>query len=79
MTPLITVRSPAAGGRFTKGQVVKASYSCLDTCTGTVPTGSAINTSSVGVHKFEVTERYESHNAAVSTFSYTVVAAEHKR
>ena len=29
---------------------MKASYSCLDTCTGTVPNGSAIDTSKVGAH-----------------------------
>jgi hypothetical protein len=58
---------------------VRASYSCLDTCTGTVPSGTAINTRTVGVHKFEVTDRYESHNPAVFMFRYTVVASRHKR
>ena len=79
MTPLIEVQSPASGARFRNGQVVKASYSCLDTCTGTVASGSPINTRSVGLHTFEVTEQYESHDPAVSRFSYTVVAAKGKQ
>lgn len=78
LTPLIKVHSPVAGARFTKGQVVKASYSCLDTCTGTVPSGKKINTRRVGVHTFKVMDQYESHNPAVYTFRYTVVAARHK-
>jgi hypothetical protein len=79
MTPLVRVHAPAAGARFAKGQVVRASYSCLDTCTGTVPSGSKINTRSIGVHTFEVTDRYESHNPAVYKLRYTVVAKRDKR
>jgi hypothetical protein len=75
LTPLIEIGSPAGGAAFRQGQSVEASYSCLDTCSGTVPSGSPIDTTTAGTHSFEVTDRYESHGPAVSTVTYTVVAA----
>jgi hypothetical protein len=72
ITPLIEINTPSPNANFSPGQVVDASYSCLDSCSGTVPSGSPIDTSTVGVHSFQVTDRYLSHPVAVSTVHYTV-------
>ena len=76
LTPLIEVNEPAPGAVFKRGQVVKAAYSCRDACTGTVPSGGAIDTRRTGVHRFRITDRNLSHNPAVSTVRYTVVASK---
>ena len=58
--PEILIESPASGGTYALGQVVRASYACSDdagvaSCTGTVPNGAAIDTSSLGEKVFVVT------------------------
>jgi CSLREA domain-containing protein len=61
-TPAITITTPANGATYTHGQLVKASYKCteggsvnpISSCSGTVPSGSAINTSTLGSHSFTV-------------------------
>ena len=74
-TPLIEIDNPTDGAQYTQGQVVNASYSCLNDCAGTVASGSPIDTTTVGDHTFEVTNRAQSHPFAVSTLHYTVLAA----
>lgn len=71
-TPLIGFASPTDGATYALGQVVDASYTCQPIyggCSGaTVPNGQPIDTSTVGVHSFEV-----SAFNATSTVHYTVV------
>jgi len=59
--PTITIKTPKAGGEYTRGQVVHASYSCvaapgfkLVSCKGTVAGGKSINTKAYGKHTFTV-------------------------
>jgi hypothetical protein len=74
--PLIEINSPTGGASYTRGQTVNASYACLDACVNaTVASGSPIDTSTVGAHSFQVSDRYASHAPAVSTVHYTVVPA----
>ncbi len=58
--PEILIESPASGGTYALGQVVLARYACSDdagvaSCTGTVPNGAPIDTSSLGEKVFVVT------------------------
>jgi len=55
--PSIVIAAPS--GSYTIGQSVNADYSCTDligvtSCTGDVPSGSAVDTASVGTHTFTV-------------------------
>ena len=76
--PTVAVTAPAAGSTFTLGQQVNADYACHDagsgmqSCRGTVPSGTPANTSSVGRHTFEVTGLDAVGNSAQATSSYTV-------
>ena len=78
--PSAQVSSPTNGARYGRGQVVHASYNCLEgtggpgisSCVGTVPNGQAINTSRVGKHSFAVTASSKDGQTATSTLSYTV-------
>ncbi len=57
--PVITISAPN-GGTYTLNAVVPSSYACSDggsgvsTCTGTVPSGSSLPTSSVGLESLSV-------------------------
>ncbi len=59
--PTVTVTTPAPGTRaYIINQVVNANYGCadggsgVDDCIGTVPSGAAVNTATVGTHAFDV-------------------------
>src|SRR5262249_39730505 len=60
--PVITINTPAASGQYPLGATVNANYTCNDgqfgsgvaSCTGDVPNGTAIDTSSLGSHTFTV-------------------------
>jgi hypothetical protein len=58
---------------------VTASYECADatsglaSCTGTVPTGGTIDTTTVGTHTFTVQAADNADNTASKTVSYDVV------
>ncbi len=58
--PTIDLTTPADGAVYQQNAVVDAAYSCADTessvstCAGTVASGSAIDTSTVGPHTFVV-------------------------
>jgi hypothetical protein len=79
--PAISVTTPAAGGVYSVGQSVAAAYSCADepggsgvaTCTGTVPVGAAIDTSSVGEKTFTVNATDQAGNPASTSVTYRVV------
>jgi Invasin, domain 3 len=78
VTPLIEIDSPTGGAQYNQGQVVEASYSCLECAVGpgqggTVPSGSPIDTSTLGTHSFQVTDISQSGaTPAVSTVHYSV-------
>ena len=80
--PRAALGSPFDGAQYTQGQIVTASYLCAEgvdgpgiaSCTGTLPNGSQIDTSTVGEHKFTVTATSTDGLDSTSTVTYTVVA-----
>ena len=82
-TPAVTIAAPLEGARYRLGQVVNADYSCSGTpgdpepvtCSGTVPAGSPIDTSTAGVKSFTATATANLGNAASKTVSYVVDAS----
>jgi hypothetical protein len=76
--PVATISSPADGALFLKGQPVAAQYLCLDagsgvaSCTGPVTNGTNIDTSSAGVHVFQVASTDIAGNSGGGSVSYTV-------
>jgi hypothetical protein len=80
--PAITLNTPADGAQYPLGSTVAATYQCNDgqfgsgvaTCQGDVPSGSPIDTSTLGPHTFTVTASDENGNvAAPVTHTYDVV------
>jgi hypothetical protein len=77
----ITLAAPTQGAVYDLGQEVAASYSCADedggsgvaSCTGTVPNGAGVDTSSVGEKSFTVNATDNAGNPASTTVTYTVV------
>jgi hypothetical protein len=55
-TPEIEISTPTNGATYNQGQVIDASFACgsllTSPCTGTVPSGQPIDTSTVGTHTF---------------------------
>jgi hypothetical protein len=76
--PVATISSPADGALFLKGQPVAAQYVCLDagsgvaSCTGPVTNGTNIDTSTPGVHVFQVASTDIAGNNGGGSVSYTV-------
>jgi beta propeller repeat protein len=78
--PTISLTTPAEGAAYTLNQRVNASYSCQDdsggsglaSCSGTVPNGSALDTSSVGTKAFTVNAADNAGNTNSVTHHYTV-------
>jgi hypothetical protein len=83
LPPTVSLTTPPSGTpTYTYGQVVDASYSCaggagstLSTCVGNVPSGSAINTTSLGSNSFTVTATDTDHQTTTVTHTYKVQAA----
>lgn len=77
--PTLTISTPLDADSFVIGQVVAAAYSCsdslsgLETCVGPVPSGSNIDTASLGVKTFTVRATDRAGNAASQTVNYSVV------
>ena len=79
--PQITLAAPTQGAVYDLGQEVAAGYSCADedggsglaSCTGTVPNGAGVDTSSVGDKSFTVNATDKAGNPASTTVTYTVV------
>ncbi|HZS24217.1 MAG TPA: PxKF domain-containing protein [Gaiellaceae bacterium] len=77
--PTVNVTRPTDGDSFPLGKVVTAAYKCsdkdsgIDTCTGTVPDGSDLDTSTVGDHTFTVTGTDKAGNVTTVTHHYEVV------
>ncbi|WP_066947076.1 PxKF domain-containing protein [Microtetraspora fusca] len=81
--PTISLTTPADGAVFTLGTAATASYRCDDnlsgvaTCTGTVPDGSPLDTSTVGFHAFTVKAADNAGNVADQKATYQVVYPWH--
>ena len=78
----VQITSPADRAYYTAGQNVTAAYSCegggvatIVSCTGDVPLGASVDTSTVGVHSFSVTALDSAGHSSSKTVSYTVVAS----
>jgi hypothetical protein len=79
--PTINIATPADGATYTLGQTANASYSCADeaggsglaSCAGTVPSGSPLDTSSVGAKSFTVHAADNAGNTSTLTHNYSVV------
>jgi hypothetical protein len=80
-TPTITITTPTEGARYRQGTKVLADYRCDDafgqlaSCTGTVPSGSPLDTATIGSRSFVVTARDQAANKVSRTMNYTVAAA----
>jgi hypothetical protein len=78
--PVISIATPPEGARYARGQVVNASYSCIDSdgpsdvasCSGPVSSGSPIDTLSTGSHSFTVNASDQAGNTSSRSASYTV-------
>ncbi|MFD7258893.1 OmpL47-type beta-barrel domain-containing protein [Streptomyces sp. NPDC059874] len=77
VAPSIGITSPTAGP-YLLDQPVNALYSCSDatsgvaTCAGPVPSGSPVDTSTVGPHTFTVNATDRATNPASKSVTYTV-------
>jgi CSLREA domain-containing protein len=83
--PMIRIVTPRNNARYKKGSRVLAEYHCneggitppipsaIATCTGTVPNGHRINTSSLGTKTFKVTSTDLQGNTKTKTVHYKVV------
>jgi photosystem II stability/assembly factor-like uncharacterized protein len=76
--PTVNLSTPPVGADYQLGKHVNAKYKCtdkqsgMDTCVGTVPSGSPLDTSTVGTHTFTVTATDKAGNQTVVTRSYHV-------
>jgi len=77
--PTVAVRTPPEAASYTLGETITASYSCaagagasLESCTGPVESGAAINTTSTGEHEFTVIATDTDGQEASVTDKYTV-------
>lgn len=80
--PTVTVATPQEGAVYTQGDPVTASFSCVDEttatpeCTGSVASGTAISTATVGNFEFVVRGKDAAGNETVVRRSYSVKARE---
>jgi hypothetical protein len=75
--PAITITQPSDGGEYILNAVTAADYSCSDdvelaSCTGPVPSGSPFDTSTPGVHTFQVDASDAVVNTSSSSATYSV-------
>jgi hypothetical protein len=77
--PSITIVTPEEGASYEQGRPVTASFSCADdvalaSCDGSVASGAAINTSTIGNFDFTVVAKDATGNTQTATRHYSVVA-----
>ena len=77
--PTIDLRTPAEGAQYQLGDDVRADYSCADeggsglqSCTGDVPDGDRLDTSTPGAHALTVVARDGAGHETTLTHGYTV-------
>jgi len=76
--PVVSITTPADGATYTLNQSVIAAYACNDvdsiavTCVGTVPSGSPIDTASIGSKTFTVVGTDQANNQASASVTYSV-------
>lgn len=76
--PDVTITTPADSAIYIKNHIVNANWSAtdalsgIDTAVGTVASGSAIDTSTLGSHVFTVTATDVAGNTTIKTIHYTV-------
>jgi hypothetical protein len=76
--PTVTITTPVNGASYALKSRVHASYACsdatsgVDTCSGTVADGAAINTATAGTKKFTVASTDNAGNKTIQSISYTV-------
>ena len=77
--PTIELATPPEGAQYEQGAAVAADYSCADqggsglqSCTGDVPDGDPLDTSTPGAHDFKVVARDGEGNETTVTHGYTV-------
>jgi hypothetical protein len=84
--PSASITTPAANAYYAEGASVIASYTCSEGvdgpgltvasgCAGTVASGAAIDTSTLGSHSFTVTATSQDGQSTTDTVTYTVAAA----
>jgi hypothetical protein len=81
--PTVTLTTPANGASYTQGQSVTAAYTCgappapatLSACTGPVPSGQTLDTSTLGTQTFTVTATSNDGSTATATATYTIKPA----
>ena len=79
--PTVDLRTPAEGAVYARGEQIAADYSCADedggsgiaSCTGDVPDGANIDTSTLGNKSFTVTAKDKAGNESSASHGYTVV------
>ena len=75
--PTITLRAPADGATYGLGDDVTVAFTCSDggsvqSCTGTSPNGTKLDTSRLGTFTFQVTVVDAAGNASAATASYRI-------
>ena len=76
--PQVTINTPASGGMYLLNQALSADWSASDSLSGltsakgTLPGGTAIDTSTVGSKTFTVTATDYAANTAIQTSHYTI-------
>jgi hypothetical protein len=79
--PTVSITTPANGASYALGSSVSAAFTCADalsgvaSCLGTLPNGTALNTTTAGTYGFTVTGTDAAGNAASATASYSIIAA----
>jgi hypothetical protein len=78
--PVITLASPVDGATFTLGQNVWTSFSCddgagsgMNGCKGDLPSGTQLDTQTIGTHTFTVNAFDRAGNVAHTSHAYSVV------
>jgi hypothetical protein len=79
--PATTIAAPADGATYTRGQQVWVSFSCDDglygsgvqSCKGSLPSGTLLDTSTLGSHTLSVTAYDRAGNESDATSTYSVI------
>ncbi len=80
--PTVEITSPAEGATYTQGQAVSAAYAChpapslaVESCSGPVSSGAAVNTANPGPQTFTVEAEDSIGGTTTRSVHYTVAAA----